>query len=204
MLGKSTHDPRTEASICHKYAVFSDRQYHAILQSPDAFRWKVYVQRKTQEIERREQELRRTQSAVLQDSLKVDQSRARKLLEEDSELFQKHNLARDTFLKQAIDMYSRCLESSDDFDNEAVIRLCSLWFANFDEETRLHEEIGRALDRIPSRKMLFLAVSSPISFCRDGCLTQFIAPACRSSLETTNWRLAAQSGQPTASHSTHV
>lgn len=76
--------------------------------------------------------------------------------------FKDHNLARETFLKQAIDMYSRCLESSDDFDNEAVIRLCSLWFANFDDETRVHEEIGLALDRIPSRKMLFLAVS-PIS-----------------------------------------
>ena len=142
--------------------MFSDRQYHAILQSPDAIRWKVYVQRKTQEIERREQELRRTQSSVLQDSLRSDQTRAKKILDEDSVHFETHNRARETFLKQAIDMYSRCLESSDDFDNEAVIRLCSLWFANFDDGMKVHEEIGLALDRIPSRKMLFLAVS-PIS-----------------------------------------
>jgi ataxia telangiectasia mutated family protein len=37
-----------------------------------------------------------------------------------------------------------------------VIRLCSLWFANFDDEG-LQEKVRAALDRIPSRKFIFLS-----------------------------------------------
>ncbi|KAK2463511.1 hypothetical protein APHAL10511_004262 [Amanita phalloides] len=157
LLEQCADDYRTQATVFHQYAVFSDRQYHAILKSPDALRWKVYMQRKAQEIERRDQELRRTQSVSRQESLRVDQDRAMKLLREDSELFKKHTRARDSFLRQAIDMYSRCLKSSDEFDNEAMIRLCSLWFANFDDDADIQAEIGLALDRIPSRKVVFLA-----------------------------------------------
>jgi ataxia telangiectasia mutated family protein len=53
-------------------------------------------------------------------------------------------------------MYSRCLEISDDFDDDVTIRLCSLWFSNFDDVS-LHEKVRDALDRVPSRKFVFLA-----------------------------------------------
>ena len=150
---------RSKAIVYHQYAVFSDRQYHATLKSPDAVRWKVYVERKRQEIQQLEQELQREQNKSRKGSLLEDQQQAQKVLNEDRELCRKQDLARDTFLKQAIDMYSRCLQTSDDFDNDAVIRLCSLWFANFDDEQGVHEEVKAALDRIPSRKMIFLSVS---------------------------------------------
>ncbi|KAF8634560.1 hypothetical protein AX17_004150 [Amanita inopinata Kibby_2008] len=163
----------TKATVYHHYAVFSERQYHAILKSPDLIRWKVYVQRKTQEIKQREQELLRTQSGMKANSLRIDQDRARKLLQQDSELFRKYNLERDTFLKQAIDMYARCLESSDKFDSGAVIRLCSLWFANFEDEAGVYEDVELALGRIPSRKMVFLAhqLSARLSKPMTGHLT---------------------------------
>ncbi|KAM6497154.1 hypothetical protein JOM56_007627, partial [Amanita muscaria] len=150
-------DCRSKATVYYQYAVFSDRQYHAILKSPDAIRWQVYVQRKTQEIERRQEELRQNKDLTRTDTLNRDQAQAQKLLHEDSEHFRKHNLARDTFLKQAIEMYSRCLEASDDFDNDAVIRLASLWFANFDDEQGIYEDVEAALSRVPSRKMIFLS-----------------------------------------------
>lgn len=55
-------------------------------------------------------------------------------------------------------MFSRCLEVSDSFDYDAGIRLCSLWFANFDsDDNQLQAELRVALDRTPSRKLVFLA-----------------------------------------------
>lgn len=53
-------------------------------------------------------------------------------------------------------MYSRCLEATDEFDDDAAIRLCSLWFANFENPT-IQQKIGIALTRTPSRKFVFLA-----------------------------------------------
>ncbi|KAF7356584.1 Serine/threonine-protein kinase Tel1 [Mycena venus] len=115
--------------------------------SPDAIRWKVYVDRKTQEVQ-----LRRTQGQAksLHD--------AKVLLKTDQELFNKHNKARETFLAHAIEMYSRALEASDAFDGDGAIRLCSLWFENFDEtQFEFQGKVREALDRIPSHKLVFLA-----------------------------------------------
>lgn len=145
------------ASIYHKCAQFAERQYHAILQSPDAVRWKVYVDRKRQEVKQMESQLRGTQMSnhdyniLLQEQLK-----ARALLAEDEDAYERHNGALVTFLESAIDMYSRCLAASDGFDDDVPIRFSSLWFANFDDE-RLQEGIMAAVDRIPSRKFVFLS-----------------------------------------------
>ena len=147
----------TKATVFRECAMFAERQYHATLKSPDALRWKVYVDRKKQEIEYRRAEITRTQSDALKHRLNFEQNNAQKLLQEDSELFRKHNTLRETLLKQAIDMHSRCLETSSEFDDDSAIRLCSLWFANFDDDSLL-DLVRTALERIPSRKLVFLAV----------------------------------------------
>ncbi|KIM44739.1 hypothetical protein M413DRAFT_442693 [Hebeloma cylindrosporum] len=145
-----------QATIYRECAMFAERQFHATLRSPDAVRWKVYVDRKRQEIEQRSVELRSNSDVTRQKTLEHDQAKARKLLQADSELFKKHNTLRETFLKQAMDMHSRCLQTSDSFDNDSAIRFCSLWFANFDDESIL-ECVRMALAKIPSRKLVFLA-----------------------------------------------
>ena len=161
MLDEASDDRQnllaTRATVYRECAMFSERQYHATLKSPDGIRWKVYVDRKKQEIERRSMELARTPNDSVRKELQSEQVKAQKLLQEDSELFRKHNTIRDNFLRQAIDMHSRCLEASDDFDNDSAIRLCSLWFANFDDESAL-QTVEDALEHIPSRKLVFLAV----------------------------------------------
>ncbi|KAI6164632.1 hypothetical protein EDD17DRAFT_1561632 [Pisolithus thermaeus] len=142
------------ASIYYKCAQFAERQYHAILKSPDAVRWKVYVDRKRQEVKQMESQLRGTQmSSRDYHILLQEQSKARALLAEDEEAYERHNGALVTFLESAIDMYSRCLAASDGFDDDVPIRFSSLWFANFDDE-RLQEGIMTAVDRIPSRKFI--------------------------------------------------
>jgi len=152
------------ATVYHECAIFAERQYHATLKSPDAIRWKVYVDRKKEEIHHRSMELARLTDTTRHQKLKNDQETAQKLLQADSELFKKHNIVRDTFLKQAIDMYSRCLEASDTFDTDSAIRFCSLWFANFDDDVVLEATVRKALERIPSRKLVFLAVRKVIPF----------------------------------------
>jgi ataxia telangiectasia mutated family protein len=94
----------------------------------------------------------------VKEDLKSEQKRAERLLQTDSELFRKHNDLRETLLKQAVDMHSRCLETSDEFNDDSAIRLCSLWFANFDDDSILGT-VSKALDRTPSGKLVFLAVS---------------------------------------------
>lgn len=159
-----------QATIYRECAMFAERQFHATLRSPDAIRWKVYVDRKRQEIEQRSMEIQSNSDKTREKALRDHQNRAQKLLQADSELFKKHNTLRETFLKQAMDMHSRCLQISDSFDNDSAIRFCSLWFANFDDESIL-ECVKMALAKVPSRKLVFLAVSLSANFYLPSLLT---------------------------------
>ena len=116
------------------------------------------MDRKVQEIQYRQNQIRSlkaTQEKERRD-LTQDLAKAQVLLEEDKAAYDRHNGARDAFLTQAIDMYARCLEASDSFDDDGPIRLCSLWFANFDN-TSLQDKVQIALNRVQSRKFVFLA-----------------------------------------------
>lgn len=147
----------THATVYHECAMFADRQYQAIVKSPDAIRLKMYVDRKEKEIHDRHKQIKQmSKSSREYGDLVRDQNKAEKQLQEDEARYHKHTEARNIFLQQAIDMYSRCLEASDAFDDDAHIRLTSLWFANFDDlplQTKVRESVGR----VPSRKFVFLA-----------------------------------------------
>jgi ataxia telangiectasia mutated family protein len=197
----STPDPNgsqgAQAIVYHEYAIFADRQYHAIIHSSDAMRWKVYAERKHQEIDSRSQEILKAPNKARREALELDQSKAKKLFDEDSESFRTHNIARDTFLKQAIDMYSRCLHASDSFDSDAAIRLCSLWFANFEEHgTTFQDDVQIALERIPSRKFVFLAVSSDfLKPWTDTPITGVASTLCKD-IEISDWPHFQKPGKP--------
>lgn len=144
------------AVVFQQYALFAEEQYHAILRSPEVSRLKVYVERKKQEIEQLNESLRMSTSDTSRSHLSQHQRQAVALYAEDVAQFSVHTESRRTFLVQAIDMYSRCLQASEEFDDSAVIRLCSLWFANFNE-IKIQPNFGQAFSRIPSRKFIFLA-----------------------------------------------
>ncbi|KAI0630512.1 hypothetical protein C8Q77DRAFT_1063237 [Trametes polyzona] len=147
----------TAASIFHQYAIFAERQYHSISKSPDALRWKLYIDRKKEEIRRRAYEMTRlAQHSPEFLSLLRAQKQAEQLLKQDQERAQEHLGQRTSFLVSAIEMYSRCLAASDAFDDDSPIRLCSLWLANFDNHDATLR-FGDALHRVPSRKLVFLA-----------------------------------------------
>ena len=145
------------ASVFHKCALFAEHQYQVIIKSPDAVRWKTYMDRKSQEIKQRESQLHRTPPGSNEyRALFQDQKNAMAVLAEDEEAYKQHDGALLTFLDLAINMYSRCLTASDTFDDDVPIRFCSLWFANF-EDSRLQGTLKKAVARIPSRKFVFLS-----------------------------------------------
>ncbi|TFK51797.1 hypothetical protein OE88DRAFT_1658419 [Heliocybe sulcata] len=153
----TTGSQSSAAIVYQQCAMFAERQYHAISRSDDAIRWKVYMDRKKQEIDQRKREMKKLGAGSSQfATLKSEQDKAERVLRLDEERWQRHESALDAFLQQAVDMHSRYLEVSDEFDDDGSIRLCSLWFANFDNEP-LQPRVGSALGRVPSRKLVFLA-----------------------------------------------
>ncbi|KAI9064013.1 hypothetical protein FKP32DRAFT_1665872 [Trametes sanguinea] len=151
------------ASVFHQYAIFAERQYHAITKSPDALRWKLYIDRKKQEIKERASQLSQLKRSSVDprnpaeyNRLRRQQNEAELLLKQDQEQAQEHLGRRASFLSLAVEMYSHCLSASDAFDDDAPIRLCSLWLANFDNDNAT-SKMCAALDRVPSRKFVFLA-----------------------------------------------
>lgn len=145
------------ATVFHKCAMFAEQQYQAIVQSPELIRLKVYAERKKQELKDREESIRRSQNNRDKlHELTQHQRKAKALYEQDTAQYIDVSRARDTFLHQAIQMLSLCLEASDSYDADAAIRLCSLWFANFGSESP-NDAVTAALGKVPSRKFVFLA-----------------------------------------------
>lgn len=164
LLAESLQTPSTSpsyGSVFHQCATFAESQYLAILKSPDVVRRKVYVARKKDEISQRRTAISRAQqSGNVQEYARLnrDQTQANALFEQDKALFEEHNTSRNAYLKQAIEMYSKCLEVTGTHDDDGAISLCSLWFANFEErDQELQHTIRAAVDRVPSRKFVFLA-----------------------------------------------
>ncbi|KAI0046219.1 hypothetical protein FA95DRAFT_1520516 [Auriscalpium vulgare] len=152
-LYASSADLAASAVVYHECAVFADRQYHAILQSHDNAILKHWKEVKEREVELRSQEVLRKGKGAVE---KRDLDKAKAQLDEDTERYRAHQESLDTFLHQSIDMYARCLQLSDDFDDDGHIRLVSLWFANFDDES-LGKRVRASIKSVPSRKFVFLA-----------------------------------------------
>lgn len=148
------------ATVFHKFAIFAEKQYHTIDKSPDVLRFKVYVERKRREVTQRKEKLEKAQRSTATEAAKLGRElrNAEVMLETDLRQYEDFTATRDTFLMQAVEMYSRALETSDTFDDDSAIRLCSLWFANFlYTEKNFQSKIGEALNRVPSHKFVFLA-----------------------------------------------
>ncbi|THH11332.1 hypothetical protein EW145_g727 [Phellinidium pouzarii] len=109
------------------------------------------------ELREREETIRKTaSSSATWKELTQHQRRAQALFEQDTAQFIEVTSAREKYLNQAIHLLSLCLEASDSYDVDAAIRMCSLWFANFATDL-LSSAIPTAVDKVPSRKFVFLA-----------------------------------------------
>lgn len=142
------------ADVFHKCALFAEQQYQELMSSEEIKRLQVYRERKTQEIAERRQEIQRASNKKQAQELSGHQRKAEALFAQDTAQLNEFIGARDNYLRQAIEMLSLCLQASDSFDVDAVIRLCSLWFANFKNDVSV---VQGTINRVPSRKFVFLA-----------------------------------------------
>lgn len=145
----------TKSAVFYKYALFAEQQYQAIIRSDEIARFKVYTERKKQEVSSRQASYDQASNMVKKQQFH-HLDKAQKLLEQDTAHYEQVTQSRDSFLLQAIQMLSHALAMSDAYDGDASIRLCSLWFSNF-RTTTLDDTINTALERVPSRKLVFLA-----------------------------------------------
>ncbi|KAG6863848.1 hypothetical protein C0993_010158, partial [Termitomyces sp. T159_Od127] len=84
------------ATVYHQYAVFAERQYYDIEKSPDAIRWKIYVDRKQREIESLDGEINRLDGKdCYRQQLQRLRDQAQKMKDADAESVQRHNCALD-------------------------------------------------------------------------------------------------------------
>lgn len=154
LISGNSQETEGRATVFHQYAKFAEAQYKAALDSPDLIRLNVYRERKEKELEHYEHAPgRNTDKRIINQIAEV-----RKVLGHDNKAMSDFIANRDACLRQAIHMYSLCLEASDTFDEDVPIRLCSLWLSNFDNDA-VQKQLVEALKRVPSRKLLFLAVS---------------------------------------------
>lgn len=114
------------------------------------------MDRKQQELESYTSALSENTDGRRRSALSQAQRTAQIMYDQDAEQFTTYVKKKQAFLHDAISMFARCLILSDDHDEDAVIRLCSLWFSNFSDEN-LNKYIDKSINPIPSRKFIFLA-----------------------------------------------
>jgi ataxia telangiectasia mutated family protein len=137
--------------------VFAERQYQDILKSPDTIRYKLYMDRKMKELSKRKEAVRAAQQGTQAHQSAMGQyKKTDSVLREDRDRYDQHTKTLGSFREQAIDMFSRTLAVSDQFDHDSIMRLISLWFANFDDNG-IYPRVGESIDRVASRKFVFLA-----------------------------------------------
>nr|GAT47337.1 predicted protein [Mycena chlorophos] len=143
--------PELSVAVYRQYANFAEQQYKAFKNSKDGARLKMYVERKTAEIEQR-----RTQGENAMTSKPLQN--ANQQLQIDTGEYQRHIASLKSFLSQAVEMYSRALAASSEADGDGAVRLVSLWFENFEElDDNFRTVATRALGRTPTWKLVFLA-----------------------------------------------
>ncbi|KAI0792158.1 hypothetical protein C8Q75DRAFT_805193 [Abortiporus biennis] len=159
LIDSAQNSSTSSATVYHRFAMFAERQYYAIVRSPDELRAKVFMDRKQEEIKKRTDAFQKMQvSNPEYRKTESDLRKAQRVYADDCQQYTQQTKTRDSFLSQAITMYSQALAASDDFDDDAAIRLCSLWFANFTQtDSDFQSKLSDALERVPSRKFIFLA-----------------------------------------------
>ncbi|KAI5895314.1 uncharacterized protein SCHCODRAFT_02228065 [Schizophyllum commune H4-8] len=143
--------PKKRTEVYRQCASFAERQYYTLFRSPEGRRWKLKSERKQKELEaidrtpKEQQTIHKRLRQVIQ--MELDNDRA---------IMKEHMDGLEAFLAQSLDMHSRCLAVGDAYDDDAPIRLCSLWFANWRIE-KVQAMVDNCFRRIPSRKLVFLS-----------------------------------------------
>ncbi|KAL1684061.1 hypothetical protein EV122DRAFT_200304 [Schizophyllum commune] len=143
--------PTKRMEVYRQCASFAERQYYTLFRSPEGRRWKLKSERKQAELDAIDRTPKEQQNALkrLRQTIQME-------LDNDRAIMKEHMDGLEAFLAQSLDMHSRCLAVGDAYDDDAPIRLCSLWFANW-RIAKVQAMVDNCLQRIPSRKLVFLS-----------------------------------------------
>lgn len=149
-----------QSTVLFQYALFAERQYQAVIDANETEVLKRDVEAKRREISDLDSMIvsqsKTSSNAASLRQLNHDRHKASILLEQDSQKFTQHVQKLDIFLQDAITLFADCLRLSDNYDEDVLTRLCSLWFRNF-QTSSIQSYIGTAIGNIPSRKFVFFA-----------------------------------------------
>ncbi|KAL1747593.1 hypothetical protein HDZ31DRAFT_31492 [Schizophyllum fasciatum] len=148
--------PTKRMEVYRQCAVFAERQYYSLFRSGKGRRLKAISEHKEKEIQAVEN-ANKTPIPVDQKKENHKMLYVMKIqLETDRANLKEHIEGLEAFLAQALNMHSRCLAAGDAYDDDAPIRLCSLWFSNW-HNRKIQDTADHAFGRIPSRKLVFLS-----------------------------------------------
>ncbi|KAL1659015.1 hypothetical protein GGF50DRAFT_66148 [Schizophyllum commune] len=148
--------PAKRVEVYRQCAAFAERQYYTLFRSPEGRRWKIKSERKQKEIALLTHAIKSATSTEQRNVHSKMLRSANLEYENDCANMKEHTDGLEAFLAQSLDMHSRCLAVGDAYDDDAPIRLCSLWFTNWRTE-RVQVMVNDAFERIPSRKLVFLS-----------------------------------------------
>ncbi|KAJ3289201.1 hypothetical protein HK104_007669 [Borealophlyctis nickersoniae] len=156
----SGSDTEASGSIFYHLARYADAQYQEMLSNDPREQLRELQKHKQAELDSclslfNAVTGKDKQSQAMRNSYEAIRRRLLTQIEMDKAEEKDYLAARATFLHKSVESYLRSLESGRTRWDLCVFRLCALWFANL-EEPKVNKQIGDYIDRIPSRKFLFL------------------------------------------------
>ncbi|XP_065669349.1 serine-protein kinase ATM isoform X6 [Hydra vulgaris] len=140
----------TPIDAYHSLAKYADVQYEALFEYTKSQDFEI----KQSVIRKNRVELSTIPKKINDQQLKHHSTNIEKQLNiDETERDQVYN-DKKRFLQKAIHNYCRCLQCGDKYDLK-VLRLCSLWFENFDDEV-INIELKESMVHLPSKKFLLV------------------------------------------------
>lgn len=154
LLSESPLSTQEKARVHYRYATFAHEQCRMLLQSPERDNLTAFIQHRKEEIEQIDAQMAKTNAKTAQHSkLRRARLQAVRIMELDKEKLRDCEESTTGFRREATHMYASTLTMADNYDDQAIVRLISLWFENATDVV-LNGDLKAWLRDIASRKFL--------------------------------------------------
>lgn len=162
------------AEVAYRYGVFADEQYRELCASQERRRLEKMINDRQDEIRLLKSESDKysgTAKGPKIDALKKARYKAQLILQADEAALSAHEKSKDKFRLDAVEMFVRELSSSGQINDDALMRLMSLWFENSRNEF-FNQTLAVWIRRIPSWKFIPMVRQICSRLSKDSSLAQ--------------------------------
>lgn len=162
------------AEVAYRYGIFADDQYRELCASHEARRLEKMVSDRQNEIRLLEIELGKYSSTAKNHKvteLQKAKYKAFTILQADIAALSEHDRSKDRFRRDAVEMFVRELSASAHTNDDALMRLTSLWFENSKNES-FNQKLAHLIKRIPSWKFIPIVRQICSRLSKDSTLAQ--------------------------------